>query len=933
MAVLYLLLAGVAIAQAPDRASLRGQVVDENGNALRGAKVAVANTATGLTRQAQTDGGGRFALVDLPMTGQYRVRVSMAGFAAKEIGALWLRSGRTAMALVTMSPEASRSEVTVYGTAAGIPSDSPQLGFHLDAAAVNHTPILSRNLTALPLLDSAARLSRTAGDMFLNNTLFVVNGSGRRQTDFVVDGSRSNDAWGRQTIFANIPLPAIQEISVLTSSFSSQYGGSAGAVVNLVTKSGTNQSHGEFDGLFRPTGIEARDPVSCCRTADQLGQIAGAISGPLVKNRTFYIASGEIDDRNRDSSITSPLAPGVFAGRFRQALFLAKLDHQINNDNTLTAHADLDLFYDTNPSDTVGGLNLPSAARTFHRRTYTAGLSETAVVNPRLVNEARVDFMLGSPITQFTPAEPSTQFIYPGLATVGQSQSALLSNRQLEGADIIALTHGRQIVKLGTEALYSSSGGNSQEFGGPFAQGQFVVKPGIDVPVSALTLADVQQFTQGFGNASYNVREWEWAAFAEDDLKLRSDLTLDLGLRYDLQTFTDGRHNFSPRVGLAYDLLGDSRTVLRASYGIYTSNLQTDMAASWLLGGPTGFFNFSVQPGQLGFPNSLAPLASLPAGAALPPRDITVRPGERGYLSPFFDVSALPAYPNQLLNPYTQLTTAGVEHEWPGQWFLSVDYVHQLTVKIPRPVDLNAPNALIRTQPGETRPAAVANLTRPIASGPNGYRQIVTYINEGDANYDGLQINLKRHFNRFSLLASYTYSHSIDTVEWDAPNENPNDFNQLGKYERGNSLLDQRHRAVFSGWWQLPYGFDAGGVASLGSGMPFNITTGADNNGDGSRSDRPVIHGAVVGRDTGRGTPVYDVSPFVEKVFNLKERARVTLRAEAFNVFNHPNIIGRNGIYGNAADGVRLPGFGQPLGGISNVDPGREFQFMVKMEF
>lgn len=926
-------MAGTALAQAPDRATLRGQVVDVNGAALRGAQIVATNASTGLTRRAKTGGGGWYALVDLPVTGKYRVRVSMAGFTAKDVGPFRLRSGETATVLVTLSPQASRSEITVYGTGEGVPSGSPQLGIRLDAGAIMHAPILSGNLTALPMLDSAARMSRTGGDMFLNNTLFVVNGSGRRQTDFVVDGSRSNDAWGQQTIFANIPLPAIQEMSVLTNSFSAQYGGSAGAVVNVITKSGANQTHGELGGLFRPAGIEARDPVSCCPTADQLGQISGALSGPIVQNHTFYMLSGEFDHRNRDSSITSPLAPGVFAGRFRQGLFLAKLDQQMNSRNSLTAHADFDLFYDTNPAGAVGGLNLPSDARTFHRRTYTAGLSETAVIDPHLLNEVHADFMLGSPITQFTPAEPSTQLIYPGLATAGQSQSALLSNHQAEGSDVLSFTHGRQIVKLGADALYSSSGGNSQEFGGPFVLGQFVVKPGIDFPISALTLSDVQQFTQGFGNAFYRVTEWEWAAFAEDDVKLRPDLTLNLGLRYDLQTFTDGRHNFSPRVGIAYNLLGNSKTVLRASYGIYTSNLQTDMAANWLLGGPTGFFNFSVQPGQPGFPTSLAPLSAFPNGAVLPPRDITVRPGERAYLSQFFNVSALTGYPNQLLNPYTQLATVGVEHEWPGQWFLSVDYVHQLTVKIPAPVDLNAPSVFIRTQPGEMRPAAIADLTRPITPEPNGYRQILTYVNEGDANYDGLQVNLNRHFSRFSLLASYTYSHSIDTVEWDAPSENPNDFNQLGSYERGNSLFDQRHRAVFSGSWQLPYGLDAGGLASLGSGMPFNITTGADNNGDGSLSDRPVINGAVVGRDTGRGTPAYTLSPFVEETFNLRERSRLTLRAEAFNVFNHPNIVGRNGIYGNAADGVPLPSFGQPLGGISNVDPGREFQFIVRMEF
>lgn len=183
------------------------------------------------------------------------------------------------------------------------------------------------------------------------------------------------------------------------------------------------------------------------------------------------------------------------------------------------------------------------------------------------------------------------------------------------------------------------------------------------------------------------------------------------------------------------------------------------------------------------------------------------------------------------------------------------------------------------------------------------------------------------------MLLSYTYSHAINTVEPDVPGQDPNDANQLGKAERATSLLNQRHRFVLSGWWQFARNWNAGVLSFLASARPFNITTGFDNNGDGNTADRPVIHGAVIGRNAGRGTPVYDVGTFIEREFPATERIHWKIRAEAFNLLNHANIVGRNGVFGNDPGGTPLPALGSGLGGISNVDPGRQFQFLVRFQF
>lgn len=925
----------VASAQTVNTGTLRGRVLDQSGAAVGGAALEVTNLATGIRRRTQTDEAGFFLLPGLSVTGGYSLTCVKSGFADEKVESVELRAGETAEAVVTLRPRGEQSTVTVYGTTDGIRSDSSQLGVRLDAAKLDETPVAGRKLTSFVLLNSAVRPARGTGDLFLNNTLFVANGSGRRQTTFSLDGSTGDDAWGRQTIFTNVPLSSVQEATVLTNAFSAEYGRTAGGVYNVVTRTGTNDFHGEFYGLWRPGGVQARAPLATRTTEDTLGQYSGQVSGPIFKDRTHFLVSAEYNRQNRDAVITSSLAPGLFTGEYRQTLFLGRLDHRINDRNTIFGRFSLERFFDSNPSDAVGGIALPSAARTFTRNTYTAQISETATLSNRIVNEVRAQYQLGSPITQFQPMTPSVQFVRPGVATEGESRRGTLFSRQFQIADTVSFSLSKHFLKIGGDFIYSRSGGDGQEFGNGFLLGQFTLKTGVTAPIAQLTVNDVQRFTQTFGSQSYTVDQELYSLFIQDDYKIRRDLTLNLGLRYERQTFSDDENNFAPRIGLAYNVAGNAKTVIRAGYGMYYSQLRANLQAGFSIGGPTGLFSFSAAPGQLGFPTTLAPLPALPTGAAVPARDITIRPGRRAYYNQFFDVSRLRFYPEALLNPYTQQWTLGIEQDLGRKWILSLDYVGAHTINIDRSVDLNSPSAFVRTAPGQVRSAAAADAARPIVPVANGFRRIVGTVNSGEAYYQALQVNLRRQFaNRFSLLASYTVSHTINTVEPDAPGQDSNDANLLGRLERGNSLLDQRHRAVISGWYQLPFRFSAGGVVTMASGRPYNITTGTDNNGDGVNNDRPVVGGSLLGRNAGRGSSIYDVGMFVEHVFRFKtDRFGFRVRAEALNLFNHANIVGRNGTYGNAANGVPLATLGQPLGGISNVDPGRQFQFSARFTF
>ena len=591
----------------------------------------------------------------------------------------------------------------------------------------------------------------------------------------------------------------------------------------------------------------------------------------------------------------------TFVGNARQEVFLGRIDHQLTARNSLTLRTDIDQLKDTNPQDAVAGFSLPSTARTFRRNTYAIAGSLTSAISNTTVNDARLQFQLGSPITQFLPAQFATAFNYPNFASLGQSQYGSLLNHQYQAADTVTKIIGHHTLKAGAELIYSSSGGFGQEFGGGFLLGQFTVKAGDHTPPSQLSIADISSFQQTFGNQLYNIRDTLGAGFVNDTWRVKNNLTLELGLRYEAESFTDDRNNVAPRLGFAY-ALPDRKTVLRGSYGIFYSEERTDLAAADKINGPAGAVTFAASPGQFGFPTSLTALPTFPAGAILPARNITVRPGQAAFLNQFFPTSQLLFYPGALLNPYSHQYTASIEQDFGKGWLFTIDYLGQRTYDIERPVDLNAPTAFNRTAPGQFRNGCAtaacaviaADATRPITPTNNGYRRIVANVSEGRAWYDGLHVDLRKHLStKATLLFSYTYSHTINNVEVDGTSQDPNDQNERGDFEKATSLLDQRHRLAVSGAYNLPWGITFGSWINAASGRPYNITTGVDNNGDGSTSDRPVINGVVIGRNAGKGTPTYDIASYLAKSFRITERTSFTLRAEGYNLTNHLNVVGR----------------------------------------
>jgi Carboxypeptidase regulatory-like domain/TonB dependent receptor len=976
------------VAQSPNTATMIVLVADQTGAVVKDAKVSVANTATGNTRDATSNSDGAATFSGLSLTGTYKVTVSREGFGNEERDGLTLRSGETATIKVTLLAGSQAAEVTIYGTTQGVRAD-PLIGLPLRTEQINETPILGRKTTTLPLLNSAFRQGKGTGDLFVNQIYFITGAGSRRTTTVTLDGANNDEGWGRQTAVATIPLGAIQEIAVISNAFSAEYGWTAGPALNIVTKSGTNDLHGEGIFLFRPGSWQAetfstRDfcprNVPTCITPgtlqhispvdipDALQQYSGTIGGPIVKDRTFFFATADYTRQNRTTFLSTSLPAFVlpadgdlaYTGHYRQFLLNGRVDHKLTANQNLAFRVNVDRFFDDNPQDAVGGTNAPSVARRYARRSWTMQANHTLVINTRLLNEARFAYLHGDPVTLWEAQNLSTTYTRGGAVpfTIGQSRASDLWSHQLQFSDTLSWSVGKHYLRFGGSIIHHTSGGTGSEPGTAIL-GTFTFRNTTTAPFGQLTLADVQNYTQpiDFGINSYELPQWLNTLFIQDSIHLRSDFTLDAGLRYDRQTLTDAKNDFAPRIGFGWHPGGDSRLAIRGGYAMYYTQIRANAVAGYLVNGLDGLTTYTATPGQTGFPTCLVG-SCLPVNAnprtipssQLPARDITIRAGLADFYRQQFarfglNFDRLPNYPDQLVNPRSQVFTLGFEREFFKGLFFGADYVRQHWSNLDRTVDLNAPTPFNRTAPGQTRSVATANATRPILPVNGGVRQVNVIMNLGVADYNGLQTQFSYRGNRRMYASvSYTFAKATNTFEPDGNGIGPNGSNitELGEIERGPSVVDQRHRGVVTFHYRFPWNFTAGTVSTFASARPFNATTGIDNNGDGINNDRPVVNGVVISKSAFRGSPTSEVNAFVEKRFKLSERISILLRLEGFNLFNHGNYLGRGvTVYGDGL--VPVPTFGQFVGGVgtaanaipafANIDPPRMFQLQARFVF
>jgi hypothetical protein len=911
---LVIVLCTVLVAQAQVvTANLQGVVTDPSGAVVAGAEVTAANLDTGVKRSSPTDVEGFYRINLLPR-GQYEVRAAKAGF-ANEVLRVTLTIGETVTANLVLKVAGKTEQVNVTSEASQVDTASSQIQAPVLQSQIANLPINERNFQQLANLIPGAAPAPSYDPTKRLYGGVVSGGSTARSSGISIDGGNFNDNIVGGPV-GLVPEDAIQEFQVVTNQFSAEYGHSSGPFINVVTKSGTNTVHGDGFLLFRHKDLQARGFFEQTKPDFDREQFGGSFGGPIIHDKTFGFYAVERNRQEKSQTVSTggvfPQFEGSFPAPFRDLLMVGKLDHHLNPAHSLGFRATFQrntskegLLVDPNIS--FGGPPTESAFQVATNENISWQATHNWVVSPRTLNQFLVQF--NRFINNLVPTSQGINLRFPSVV-IGQNASTPQGVQQdrlqfRDDLSTIGTWHGVHNLKFGTDlnprikynALFDL-----------FKSGVFIFNqddPSLTCssPTSCHTSIPPAFALKGLGSTREDgTTVWQMAYYVQDDWKFNRKLTLNLGLRYEYESgfidagfhhpleglapFFDSRTretpklSFGPRVGFAYDVLGNGHTVLRGAFGIfYDSTPWENSYIDRTFDGVKYLFGvfFPAQP-DLNDPAFSAP--QTPGGFAI---DGKVR------------------------QPYTEQYSVGVGQELPGGIVLDASYVHIL--------------GLHGWMTRELNPQGIKPDGTVVPPPFPGLGLFSSFQTTNISHYNALQISARRSFaKRVQFQLSYTLSKAVslsdDIFEPGVPQDSNNIF-----ADKGPTLRDARHRFVLSGTIDLPLGFQTSNIVALQSGRPFNITTGTDDNGDGHLKDRPP----GVGRNAGRADPTYIWDTRLARPIRLRERVTVSPTVDMFNVINHPNFDAESyvGVISSAA-------FGKPTGLIS---PPRQVQVGVRVTF
>ncbi len=975
-------LASAGFAQV-DRATLTGTVTDPTGAVVPAANVEVTSAGTGLRREMKTSDSGTYTFSALPI-GTYSVTVSLQGFNTVSVKDLRLTVGETRTLDLSMQVSGGTTTVTVETQAQGLERESAAVGTVIGFHQTRDIPLNGRHWASLMALAPGAI---NTGEGNQQSIRFV--GRARDDNNWTFDGLDATgvkDPRQEAALRLVISTDSIAEFRVNSTLYSAESGSGAGAQVNLVSKSGTNEFHGSLFEFLRNEHMDARNPFDTSKQPFRLNQFGGNVGGPIIENRTFFFANYEglrqrVGQTTRNdvpsaafrARVTNPAvqqimnayplgterttsadidrAYGNTTQSWREDSGTLRVDHRFNDNNAIFGRYNIDDGTIIAPRTIVEGDRQESL---FRPSNFV--LQYQRIFSPTVVNEIKAGFNR-SALHRYSYAPFNESISVTGFTGLNSSNLLVENGTSYSLIDNLIVTRGRHTFKFGGEIRRAHVN---------------VADPAFDaISVTYASRNDliankVDRVSITGGSDVLGTRKWYYYGYVQDDVKLRPNLTLNLGLRYEFYGvnsevndryrvfdlyecqgfcphgtpwYFPDRNNFDPRVGIAWSpkALG-GKTVIRAGGGIYHGPGQIDDQNASIDDVAERFSLTAVEAPGLSFP--VAPFLGLAKDIGASPRSLQ----------------------RDRRDLYSSQWGLSIQQELPAGFVTQIGYVGSSASKVTTRRDENVLDPVTRTRP------------LPTFGAVDGKR------NDGSSNFNALQFSLHRRVARgLSWGTEYMWSHSINDGSTGG-GEGRRPQNQACRAcERGDSDSDIRH-TITSNWiYELPFGpgqkflsegvaskilggWELSGIWTMRTGRPLNITMSRSSNDlpDGnSRDPRPNLVPGVpiypaggstfaqwfnpaafaapasrtwgnLGRHIGRGPGLAQVDVSLQKSTSIVEGKEIVVRIEAFNLPNRtqPGDPGTN-FTSPASFGVINSGLNRSIG----TGTSRQVQVAMRLNF
>ncbi|MEQ1949068.1 MAG: carboxypeptidase regulatory-like domain-containing protein [Bryobacteraceae bacterium] len=926
------LLATVAYGQQSGAATLNGTITDQSGAAVPAAKVTVSQAAIGLTRTTETTNSGLYAFPSLPVGG-YTISVEKSGFGPAKAENVDLSIGTTSTLDFKLQVGTTTETVNVTTEAPLVETSQSQTSTVIDNKSVSDLPINGRNFLDFTLLTPGVVLDRSrTGDLSFGGQRGTAN-------SVQIDGSDSNNsffgqAMGRTGTGRNpysFSQDSVQEFQVNANTYAPELGRAGGGVINVITKSGTNDFHGTAFEFFRDKALNANswenNRAGSPRRNYHYNQFGATLGGPIKKNKAFFFF--DYDGQRNSEPIVVFFAGGTapadadsqrgvallqkYLGAYPRSLnnnvYLFKSDVNLSDSQRISVRYNANRFNGVNYENSGNQSALEHTGNADVTTDNVAG-THSWVLSPKALLESRVSFTRDNEPGASNSTAPEAVIQNGGntVINIGRNNfSPRFTNaKTFQWAEGFSYTRDRHSYKIGSDFIFQRIG---NFFPGLFS-GTFTFPS-----YAAFALGQPSQYRQAFAGAGTdgalthpNVNEY--AFYVQDSWRVSNRLTLNYGARYDLFDYAAGtvkntdaglaalnldtarinldKNNLSVRLGFAYRVSDSGNLTVRGGYGMFVGRTPAIITGTSLSQNGIQVQTYTLTSNFPTYPNVL----SAPPALNRTP-DIYV-----------FD----PNYQQ----PTSHQWSLNLQRQIGKSYSVQVGYLGVKGTNLTRTRDINLFPAVATA--GTLADGTPVTFARRPSGRPNANFGRISLFDSGAASiyHSGfIQVN-KRLAQNFQLMASYTLAKVIDTkpdatsvvVGTDDAKNAQDTLNPDGERGRGNA--DIRHRFIFSGVWDINYakrvksamlrniigGYQLSVVSTLQSGRPYTATVGSDPNNDGNIStDRPF----ALGRNTFEGAGLAQVDMrFTRDIALYKERVALRLMFEAFNLTNRVNFNNYN---------------------------------------